>query len=103
MAFSTTCFEKEKVGKIGKLCLSILTVTRMASIKMVDIKVDDEKTVEMVELNNLTLINFILRLTGPMGEQKLTVVLLVIQILCSFLAFTIRYPLAYLLYGEIIA
>merc|ERR1712240_55170 len=52
VAFSTTCFEKEKLGKIGKLCLSILTVTRMASIKMVDIKVHDEKTVEMVELNN---------------------------------------------------
>merc|ERR1719244_1773756 len=44
VAFSTTCFEKEKLGKIGKLCLSILTVTKMASIKMVDIKVDDEKT-----------------------------------------------------------
>ena len=83
--------------------MSILSVTKMASIKELDIKIDDDKTVKMVECNNLTLINFILRLTGPMPEQRLTMVLLVIQVICSMVAFTIRYPLAYLLYGEIIA
>ena len=35
--------------------------------------------------------------------STLTVILLMVQVICSLIAFTIRYPLAYLLYGEIIA
>ena len=46
---------------IGRLCLAILSVTKLASVKEVDIKIDDENTTKMVECNNLTLINFILR------------------------------------------
>ena len=57
----------------------------------------------MVECNNLTLINLILRVTGPMREDSLTLVLLGVQVACSLLVFAIRYPLAYLLYGEIVA
>ena len=52
----------------------------------------------MVECNNLTLINLILRVTGPMREDSLTLVLLGVQVACS-----LRYPLAYLLYAEIVA
>ena len=57
----------------------------------------------MVECNNLTLNNLILRETGHMREDRLTLVLLGVQVACSLLAFAIRYPLAYLLYGEIVA
>merc|ERR1719422_557298 len=103
VSYSLTCFEKQKLGSIGRLCLAILSVTKLASVKEVDIKIDDENTTKMVECNNLTLINFILRLTGPMPEQTLTVILLMVQVICSLIAFTIRYPLAYLLYSEIIA
>ena len=39
----------------------------------------------------------------PMREDSLTLVLLGVQVACSLLAFAIRYPLAYLLYGEIVA
>ena len=60
-------------------------------------------TVRMVECNNLTLINLILRVTGPMREDSLTLVLLGDQVACSLLTFAIRNPLAYLLYGEIVA
>ena len=102
VSYSITCFEKEKLGKIGRVCLSILSITKLASVKEVDIKMDEDKTVKMVECNNLTLINFILRLTGPLPEQTVTMVLLVIQIISSMLAFTIRYPLAFILYGEIV-
>ena len=102
VSYSITCFEKEKLGKIGRVCLSILSITKLASVKEVDIKMDEDKTVKMIECNNLTLINFILRLTGPLPEQTVTMVLLVIQIISSMLAFTIRYPLAFILYGEIV-
>ena len=85
---------------MGRLLLALLTLTRLASVK-----VDNEtgRTAKMVECNNLTLINLILRVTGPMREDSLTLVLLGVQVACSLLAFAIRYPLAYLLYGEIVA
>ena len=104
VTFSLTCFEKQKLSTLGKLCLTVLSVTRLASIKQVDVKIDNDsdKTVEMVECNNLTLINFVLRLTGPMKENHLTSLLLLLQVIASLVAFTIRYPLAFLLYGEII-
>jgi len=103
VSFSITCFEKEKLGKVGRLILAVLRVTKLASVKEVEIKLDDERSVAMVECNNLTIINLILRVTGPMREQTLTLMLLGVQVICSLLAFTIRYPLAFLLYGEIIA
>ena len=104
VTFSLTCFEKQKLSPVGRLCLTVLSVTRLASVKQVDVKVDNDSdnTVEMVECNNLTLINFVLRLTGPMKENHLTSLLLFLQVLASLVAFTIRYPLAFLLYGEII-
>ncbi|KAJ1519626.1 hypothetical protein ONE63_004899 [Megalurothrips usitatus] len=52
----------------------------------------------MVECNNLTLINLVLILLGPMNEAKLTTILIIIQIMCSALAFAIRYPLASMFY-----
>merc|ERR1719471_701697 len=65
VAFSTTCFEKEKLSALGNVILRLLTVTRLASIKKVDVKIDNDcdDTVEMVECNNLTLINLVLRLS----------------------------------------
>ncbi len=90
---------------MGRLLLALLTLTRLASVRERDVKVDNEtgRTAQMVECNNLTLINLILRVTGPMREDSLTLVLLGVQVACSLLAFAIRYPLAYLLYGEIVA
>lgn len=44
-----------------------------------------------MECNNLTILNLVLKLHGPMHEKSLTITLLVIQVLCSFCAFLIRY------------
>lgn len=53
---------------------------------------------EIVEVNNMTLINIWLRLFGPMTEEKTTLSLLKFQIFCSLLAFSVRYPLAWMFY-----
>jgi len=67
-------------------------------------QVEYEKDGEMyVECNNLTLINLMLKFFGPMHEQSLTILLILIQIIFSFIAFFIRYPLALMFYGEVIA
>lgn len=59
-------------------------------LKLVD-KVEDS---DGIMLNNLTLINLFLIKMGPMSEIRLTKSLLVFQILCTCIAFLIRYPMA---------
>ncbi|KAG0724728.1 UDP-N-acetylglucosamine--dolichyl-phosphate N-acetylglucosaminephosphotransferase [Chionoecetes opilio] len=49
---------------------------------------------KMCRMNNLTLINLVLVVMGPLHEGTLTTLLLVLQGLCSGLALFIRYPLA---------
>ncbi len=56
-----------------------------------------------MECNNLTLINLALKLLGPMREPTLTRLLLGLQLACTDVAFTVRYPLALAFYGEIVA
>ena len=56
----------------------------------------------LVEFNNLTIINLLLKFSGPMHEKNVTLVLLLFQVVCSLVAFMVRYPLAYLLFGEIV-
>uniref|UniRef100_H2YBT8 UDP-N-acetylglucosamine--dolichyl-phosphate N-acetylglucosaminephosphotransferase n=1 Tax=Ciona savignyi TaxID=51511 RepID=H2YBT8_CIOSA len=44
-----------------------------------------------MEINNLTLNNFLLKILGPTKEQSLTIILLCIQAVCTAAAFFIRY------------
>lgn len=53
--------------------------------RMLKVKADD------VECPNLTLLCLVLRIAGPMKEQTLTVVMLMIQMVSSAIAFYIRY------------
>jgi len=55
------------LGKVGQLIPTVLCVTKLASVKETGIKLDDERSV--VECNNITIINLILRIPGPMREQ----------------------------------
>ena len=41
---------------------------------------------EVIEMNNLTNLNLTLKLFGPMSERNLTIVLLLEQVFCSFIA-----------------
>ena len=104
---SMAVFRKEEMGTLGRLSLTILSTLKLASVREYTVEVDSDKDtptmVDMVECNNLTLINFILRLAGPMHEQTLTMTILAIQVLSSVLAFMVRYPLAYLMFGEVVA
>lgn len=49
-------------------------------------------------MNNLTIINFVLKLIGSTHERNLTVVMLSIQIFFTLLALVIRYELVKLVY-----
>ena len=99
VSMSIAHFPKSQLKPLGSLALSILQTFGLVHITTIR----EEGQEDVVECNNLTLINFILKLLGPMHEQTLTVFLLVLQVLCTVVAFTIRYPLAYLLFGEVVA
>jgi len=94
---SMAVFKEEELKVLGDICLRIFSLFGLTRVKR--FSGDDE--VQMVECNNLTLINLILKMFGPMHERTLTLVLLTIQIFCSAIAFAIRYPLAFLLFGEV--
>ena len=53
------------------------------------------------EVSNFTIINLLLVWFGPQKEQTLTFIVLFVQIVFSFIAFAIRYPLAAFLYDEL--
>uniref|UniRef100_A0A8C6YCC8 UDP-N-acetylglucosamine--dolichyl-phosphate N-acetylglucosaminephosphotransferase n=1 Tax=Naja naja TaxID=35670 RepID=A0A8C6YCC8_NAJNA len=65
---------------------------------LVDVHQGTGKDGEFTECNNMTLINFVLKLIGPTPEQSLTVLLLLIQVAGSLVAFGIRYQLVRLFY-----
>lgn len=96
---SLTVFKKKDLRFLGRWVLTIFRMFRVIHYR----EFVKEEAEIWVECNNLTLINFVLWICGPMHEQTLTIALLMFQVFCSVLAFFIRYPLAYLFYGEIIA
>lgn len=89
LQISTTRFRYSELNVLAKLILKVFRVFRIIQWK--------EKNGEVVT-NNFTLINFVLLMLGPLHEAKLTKILIGIQILCTFLAFIVRYPLAHLFY-----
>jgi UDP-N-acetylglucosamine--dolichyl-phosphate N-acetylglucosaminephosphotransferase len=88
---SKTTFREEELGFIGRLLFSIFRTLRV-------IKWEKSKD-GVVTCNNFTLINFFILFTGPIHEKRLNEYLLIFQVFCSFIAFSIRYPLAQYFYG----
>lgn len=89
--YSKTSFRENELNSIGKLLLFILKSLRLIKWE----RSEDGVTT----CNNFTIINFFILLTGPVHEKKLNEFLLIFQICCSVIAFTIRYPLAQFFYG----
>lgn len=90
LQISTIVFNKKDIGSLGKFIAWIFR-----KLNIIKWQEDDHGT---VTCNNFTLINFVLIKTGPIKEPTLTLILLLIQIVSSSLAFLIRYPLASIFY-----
>ena len=103
--------DHQRVG-LGGLCLRLYELVGVVAVVQ-----SDDKDRRIWKCTNCTVINLVLKLCGPMNEGKLTALLLALQVLhivclvpchhvyimflsfvrkvaSSFLAFTIRYPLA---------
>lgn len=83
---SKTQFKVDELNIIGRLCVKIFRLMRIIDWNETDNGV--------VTTNNFTLINFLLIVMGPQHEQRLTYYLLIVQIMCTMVAFIVRYPLA---------
>ncbi|VDN53995.1 unnamed protein product [Dracunculus medinensis] len=96
VGMSLVKFKIKDLHPIGKLSLNVLHFMGMLYSNTF------ERSGEIwQEINNLTLINVILKFTGPLHEERLTILILSIQVLCSFLAFFIRFGVALLLFDVV--
>ena len=57
---------------------------------------------DLYRISNLTLINLVLYIFGPMNERTLVIVLLLLQVFFSLSAFWVRYCLSGLLYTKVL-
>lgn len=89
LEISTTKFRYSELNVLGKFIINLFRVFRL---------IQWHEKEDYVITNNLTLINLVLLYLGPLHEAKLTIILLFIQVLCTLLAFVIRYPLAWIFY-----
>ena len=72
-----------------------LIITFLEKIKFIKVIRHNEN---MIQITNLTLINVVINFTGKVHEKRLTNILLLLQAVCSVLAFVIRYKIADLFY-----
>ncbi|KFP96181.1 UDP-N-acetylglucosamine--dolichyl-phosphate N-acetylglucosaminephosphotransferase, partial [Leptosomus discolor] len=89
-------YSKFKTKSLSALGTNILKAVKILHI--VDVKSGTDEDGEYTECNNMTLINFVIKLIGPTHERNLTLLLLLIQVLGSTIAFSIRYQLVRLFY-----
>ncbi|RUS18090.1 glycosyl transferase family 4-domain-containing protein [Endogone sp. FLAS-F59071] len=91
LEYSRVSLNKKPIGAPGRIILRVFEALRIAEIKR-----DDQG--EIVETNNFTLINLLLVKLGPMSEGKVTVAVMVVQAVCSMIAFFVRYRLVKFVY-----
>jgi len=86
-------FKEKSLKPIGRLILKLYELVGLVKIDHV-VDSDDGSS----QSSNCTLINFAIKILGPIHERDLVIRLLAFQVLCSGVAFIIRYPLAGLFY-----
>ncbi|KAJ7305305.1 hypothetical protein JRQ81_011224 [Phrynocephalus forsythii] len=89
-------YSRFKPKSLSPLGTSILQI--FEKLHLVEVHRGVDKDGEYTECNNMTLINFAIKLLGPTHERTLTLLLLLIQVVGSIVAFSIRYQLVRLFY-----
>ncbi|KAL2807390.1 UDP-N-acetylglucosamine--dolichyl-phosphate N-acetylglucosaminephosphotransferase [Daubentonia madagascariensis] len=89
-------YSKFKTKSLSFLGTFILKVAE--SLRLVTVRQSENEDGEYTECNNMTLINLLLKVFGPIHERNLTLLLLLLQILGSAVTFSIRYQLVRLFY-----
>eukprot|EP01137_Pigoraptor_chileana_P031922 Opistho-2@20482 len=90
---SYAVFNPSELRPIGRAVFAVLKALRLVRV----VKASDGN----VKVSNMTLINAVLRVTGPTHEERLTAYVLAFQVLCSCFAFFVRYELVKLFYDAV--
>ncbi|XP_052784265.1 UDP-N-acetylglucosamine--dolichyl-phosphate N-acetylglucosaminephosphotransferase-like isoform X1 [Mya arenaria] len=93
VGMSFTRFKTSELKPLGYLCLRVFNLFGVVHIRE---RVGEDGA--YTECNNLTLICLVLKFLGPLHERTLVIVLLSLQVMCSCVAFGIRYQLAKMFY-----
>lgn len=76
---------KKEMSFLNKFIIQVLAVLHL---------IDKSEDNDSIKINNMTLINLFLIKLGPMSEVRLTISLLLFQVVCTAVAFLVRYPMA---------
>ncbi|CAD5231950.1 unnamed protein product [Bursaphelenchus xylophilus] len=90
-------FKAGDVKLLGGLMIKVLTVFRL--LDYTEFEKDGEK---WISVNNMTILNFLLKLHGPMSEYELNNLFIKYQITCSLVAFFIRFVVAGFFYDNVL-
>ncbi|KAL3985055.1 UDP-N-acetylglucosamine--dolichyl-phosphate N-acetylglucosaminephosphotransferase [Acanthocheilonema viteae] len=94
---STVEFKENDLIPLTKIVLYFLDTFSLLYKEIIE-----KDDVKWIVINNLTLLNLVLKFTGPVHEKKLTEMLLMLQVLFSVLAFFIRFYVAHLMYEVVL-
>ncbi|KAH8108709.1 N-acetylglucosaminephosphotransferase [Phellopilus nigrolimitatus] len=89
---STITFEDKPPSRLATLVLRLLSAVGLTKLT---IRVQDGS---ITEASNLTILNVFLVRLGSMTEKRLVQTLIATQVMCSVLAFVVRYGMAWLVY-----
>ncbi|XP_036718224.1 UDP-N-acetylglucosamine--dolichyl-phosphate N-acetylglucosaminephosphotransferase isoform X2 [Balaenoptera ricei] len=86
------------LGHFSKTMLLFFMPQVAEGLRLVTVRQSENEDGAFTECNNMTLINFLLKVFGPMHERNLTLFLLLLQVVGSAVTFSIRYQLVRLFY-----
>ncbi|VDO34565.1 unnamed protein product [Haemonchus placei] len=92
---SVAQFKEADVNLLGRFVLKVFSTCGMLYCRKY------EKDGVRYEINNLTILNLVLKFAGPLHERTLTNVLLSIQVTCSIFAFLVRFYFASFIYDVV--
>eukprot|EP00118_Oscarella_pearsei_P020901 m.231327 g.231327 ORF g.231327 m.231327 type:complete len:302 (+) comp40067_c4_seq6:353-1258(+) len=95
LEMSYSQFKRSDLGAVGRIFLKVVGFLRLADVQ--DGKGEDG---DEMRVSNLTLINFVIKIVGPVKENRLTALMLGIQVFGSVTALFIRYPLAWMFFEK---
>ncbi|KAI6228934.1 Glycosyltransferase, group 4 family [Aphelenchoides fujianensis] len=96
LGMSMAEFEAKQLRPLGRLAVGILRTVGLLHYR--EFEKDGEK---WIEVNNMTILNLMLKFTGPLHEWELNNRLLAVQTACSLFAFVCRFGLSRLFYDEV--
>ncbi|KAF9582022.1 tunicamycin resistance protein [Lunasporangiospora selenospora] len=84
---------RTSLKRSGWICVKLLE-----ALGLTQVRYDAQTGQRPIEMTNLTIMNLILLKAGPMSEQNLTLSVMLVQTICSAIAFIIRHQLVIYVY-----